>query len=249
MTTRAATAAAVSSARSIKEELIDALQDDRVVEQLAAVFLVKLNSILDDKLDKLSVQINQNRIKSLQLEAELNAVKKRNETLNNECNVLKNRVADLDEYTRRDNVIINGLKLNYAAASSTDSSIACETAVLQLCADLGVPMGAGDISVAHGLGAARGSAGTSSMLVRFTSRKARDRLFEKRKELKTVAPRVYLNEHLTSDNMELFKTARRLVKEKKLASAWTNKGCVFVKISDLPTARPQKIKSMSELPV
>ncbi len=86
-------------------------------------------------------------------------------------------------------------------------------------------------------------------MVRFTNRQSRDAVFAARKSLKNHQSRIFINEHLTNDAARIFMTARTLVKDKKLHSTWTQNGFVFVKLTDHPTARPQRVELLTDLPV
>ena len=66
--------------------------------------------------------------------------------------------------------------------------------------------------------------------------------------LKTMKPGVYINEHLTPGRSGLLREARKLVKEDKLAGAWSMNGAIFVRLSDLPDSRPKRVSDVKDLP-
>jgi hypothetical protein len=113
---------------------------------------------------------------------------------------------------------------------------------------LKVPLSAGDISVAHRLPKQRGDQRPAPLIVRFTNRRARNAVYAARKTLASHRPAVFINEHLTKDRSAIFREARLLVKNKKLQSAWTQNGAIFIKLSDLPDSRPIRVDSASDLP-
>lgn len=159
---------------------------------------------------------------------------------------------------------------NSSSTSSTlntglieSSNKASETAVLELCNGiLGLDVNIKDISCAHRLSVNGSRPGSSQqtpqrshqtdhtypIIVRFTSRRVRDSVFNAKKQLKGQGSNIYINEHLSPENSRLFKLARQLVKSKKLISAWTNNGVVYTRDSALPTARPRRIQSVNDLP-
>jgi len=57
---------------------------------------------------------------------------------------------------------------------------------------------------------------------------------------------IYINEDLIKPVADLFREARKLVKEKKLFSAWTYGGSLFVKVSGATGAHSQKITSRDD---
>jgi hypothetical protein len=113
---------------------------------------------------------------------------------------------------------------------------------------LNVPLSASDISVAHRLSKQRNDPRPAPLIVRFTNRRARNAVYAARKSLANHRPAVFINEHLTKDRSALYREARLLVKNKKLQSAWTYNGAIFVKLSDLPDSRPIRVDSLSDLP-
>ena len=179
-----------------------------------------------------------------------------------------------ERYSRRENLVIMGLpSLNYSDAASSLSTVdsnsalgppasvkIVEEAVLNMINnDLRVPVQPSDICAAHriqprssrlsttsGSSLSTGSTSSSSIIVRFTNRRVRDAVFAARKQLKASGKRIFINEHLTQEAAQLFKSARSLMKEKALHSTWTYNGMVFYRLS--PDAAPLRIKSPSDLP-
>ena len=56
---------------------------------------------------------------------------------------------------------------------------------------------------------------------------------------------VYVNEHLTKRNSEIFAKGRKLFKEKKIAAIWTWNGSVFLKRTE--SSRPVRIQELEVL--
>ena len=84
------------------------------------------------------------------------------------------------------------------------------------------------------------------VIVRFTNLRTRDTIYRARLTFK-ARPGLYINEHLTKYTAALFHDARILIKQKRLLSAWTTNGVVFVKASNDPSARPVKVAIPAEL--
>ena len=189
------------------------------------------------------------------------------EELKDENCSLKLKIDDLDAYSRLDNLVFSGLTTDSyaqsASAGSTgptgssqsqglsiiaDHNASAELAVMHFCKEtLKINVQPNDISIAHRLGSNPGSPPT--ILVRFSSRKIRNQVYFARKILfKNKSIKVYINEHLTKSRSDLFKEARKLVKEKKLAKAWSFNGAIYIRLSDLPNSRPIRVNSLSDLP-
>jgi hypothetical protein len=131
-----------------------------------------------------------------------------------------------------------------------------ESSVLQLCNDtLGIEVSSKDISVAHRLKAGKNDR-YRPIIVRFASRKVRDEIFRAKRKL--FAPRdrdgsssgntekIYISEHLTRGVSNIFFEARKMVRDKRLASAWTHKGLVNVKYSAEANEKPTVIRALAD---
>jgi len=177
------------------------------------------------------------------------------------------RIEELDAYSRRDNLIITGLPVDsYAEAASTstggngNSNTSSESnecvvrSALKLFNEkLNVSVKPDDISVAHRLRKPqRGTAQATppATIVRFTSRKVRDLVYNSRRLLRNVeatsrSERIFLNEDLTVSTARLFYAARQMVRSRSLHSAWTFTGTVYVK--DSMSSRPRKVTTVDDL--
>ena len=136
----------------------------------------------------------------------------------------------------------SGVAGSGADGSSNTHTNSLLSAFLDLChAHLGVEVTRSDISAIHRIGIFSGPSGASStrstpVIVRFTSRDVRDSVYAARTSLRhhnsNAQCRVYINEHLTDQNAQLFKKARGLVRAKRIRKAWSFKGTVYIKVLD-----------------
>ena len=229
---------------NITEELIKALQDDTV----RAIF----GNIFDERMKMLAETVD-----FLKKENERNC-NKINE-LTSELSAAKLKINELENYNRRDNLVINGLPLLSAAeAASTpgaerqptdEHATSTEKAVLALCQQqLGLSISGSDISICHRLKKTTTARGPPPVIVRFTNRKARDSIYASRRQLRNCEHPTFINEDLSKPTAELFNHARKLVKAKKIYKTWTSGGSVYVRLSDLPSCKPKLVKSTSVLP-
>lgn len=65
-------------------------------------------------------------------------------------------------------------------------------------------------------------------IVKFHFHDTKFNIFKNCKKLKNT--NIYINEHLTKINSDIFYKARSLYKEKKIFSCWTTNGVTFIKI-------------------
>jgi hypothetical protein len=213
------------------EDLVKALQDKAVLEAIGNIF--------DSKLKELSVQ---------------------NTKMKEDLRAAYDRIDALETYSKKPDLIITGLpSATYADSASAvnsneltaESSGATEQVVVDLFnKELGLSVSPQDISAVHRL-KQRDTTGPAPIIVRFNSLKARVLVFRARRGLKsyknTTGRSVYINEHLTKKTAGLFKTARDLVRDGQLHSAWTSGGVLHVKKRNDPSSRPTKISSEAVL--
>ena len=213
--------------------------------------------------------------------ANVDGLKKQNDELNTRVVLLENsieglrqnesaltrKVENLEQYSRRNNLIIVGLDItsySEAAASTRPSddvrgnAVRNDDSVVSTVLSLfngvmGLSLRTDDISAAHRLQTNRtGPTRThSTVIVRFSSVKVRDQVYYSRTQLKNYMTnrntRVYINEHLTEVNSLLFKRARELQRAKKISNTWTAQGSVYVKTGVDRNAVVKRIQDVMDL--
>lgn len=257
------------------EDFIETLLEPRVISALSEALSDKIYTQIEKRLDSKLLELFD---KLNSLEACSNKAATAIKTLEKENAELKERLDDLDSYSRSDNLIIHGIpaasfsdaastyvsangskirggdQSSSSAASSsvlTESSMATETTLIQFVNNiLEVPLSPADISVAHRLPKRPNDSAQAPapIIVRFASRRARNAVFSARMILKTKQPGVYINEHLTPGRAGVLREGRKLVKERKLSGAWSKNGVVYIKLSDLPDCRPKRVNDIKDLP-
>lgn len=159
-------------------------------------------------------------------------LKDENNRLSAVVSALQREVADLQQQSRKNNVIISGIPYT----PREDVSILLNS-VASL---LGVSLDPGDISAAHRLPVPRGDdKRPPSIVVCFVSRAVKQSWLSARRQRKILSAKelhstfpdspVYINDHLAPQTRELFNAARVLVRKKKLEAVWTNDGRVLAK--------------------
>jgi len=226
--------------KSTTDNLIIVLQDPRVLQAIA--------SLLDSKLLPIIEELKQDITKKSE------QIKK----LNNDLQSANSRIEALEQYTRRDNLLIAGLPIQSSADATSEEqpNQSLETTVLRLFNDrLGVPIKPCDISVMHRLKKRNVSDPRPPMtIVRFTNRKAREAVYNARRQLRSVAsesqstPHIFINEDLNKTTASIFHQARQLVRRKIIHSTWTSSCSVMIKESGDLSCRPRRILSADDLP-
>ena len=219
--------------QDMKEQLGTIQDDNKRLEQ-------KLNNIMKDNKALLS------RVCSV--ENDLAQKEKDINNLNGQVFSLEAKIADLEQYSKRDNILIQGLKIAkpYSRAAEDHSGPAIEDDDKWSNSDkmimraniidfskkkLKVDIDNSDIQDVHTL-PSRGNNGKGTVIVRFANRLARDKFYQARLTQKSYLfeEKIFLNEHLTPRNAALFKRARELRKNQKVTHAWTRNCRLFVRM-------------------
>ena len=180
---------------------------------------------------------------------------------------MEEKLNDLEQYTKKTNVIIHGLALkkSYAQAAANHSRQAVEqthatresspnimVSEREKFADvksqvldffdksLGVHLAESDIGAAHEL--KRGSKDkVTPLIVRYTSSAAKKDVLVARRRARDV----FINEQLTQKNSALFRDARALRKDRKVFATWTRDGRIYLKQDEHSSVK--EIKSPAQL--
>jgi hypothetical protein len=130
---------------------------------------------------------------------------------------LEKKVNALEQYDRRLNLVIHGVKDN----ENED----CEQVVLDVLNNkVKIPIKAAEIQRCHRLGAVRRNGQSRAIIVRFVSYRMRRLVLQKKKILKSTGPQISITENLTRKNLELFRAARN---SGKFERVWTSDGNVL----------------------
>ena len=178
-----------------------------------------------------------------------------------EC--LEEKVEELEQYSRRENIIITGLKTRhrtYARASTQVISDAhnqnapeeelqnLEHQVIGFLNNkLELSIKPADINACHTIKNKQREK-PDNIIIRFISRKNKVEVLKQSRKLKGT--NIYINEHLTPKNNEIAKKARLLRKQGKISRAWIRDCKVFIKTNGIPeVAKTVIIRKMSDFVV
>lgn len=180
----------------------------------------KLQVIIKEEYEKINKTVEEQNIIIEQLKLENQDMKKRMNTM--------------EQYSRRSNVQINNIPV------TPNENV--ETLVCEIGEKIGVPIKYDvDIQAAHRVPSK--SETNKPIIVKFSNRGKRDAFIIAARTAKlkcgqleanqdllfSSENKIYVNDHLTLQNMILFSDARKAVKEKKLKSAWTRSGNIYVR--------------------
>ena len=215
---------------------------------------------MSGELTKVAVQQKQimDLIKEVQSLKQLNIEKDKTIAL------LEDRVADIEQYSRMNNIIVSGLRTthrSYARVAAAENGVAereglpseseteslsLEQQVVGFFESKGIVVDRSDIEACHTL-PTKIKGATRPIIIRFTNRKNKTAILKQGRKLKGTE--VYINEHLTKRNGEIARRARILKKQEKIQSTWTASCKVFIKTNGA-TPEAEKvlvIRNISEL--
>ena len=246
------------------DELLEQLKDDRVTEtllvRLTDAFMPIIEGIVNRLFDAFAAKLESNVEKtskeSINRHAEIQEQKMA--ALGEEINMVKSRIEVIEVDARLNNLIIHGIEESSPLAESNEprndrpfprSNQEATLAVLELCnTRLGINVAETDISTAFRL-QRKGKDKFRPILVKFTTQRVRDMVYMARLSLRNRSSTqqhsalIYINEHLTKQNAQYYAKARSLVNQKKISSAWTSAGYVYVRLLEDQGGKKLKISS------
>jgi len=224
------------------EDLVEAMLDKRVQDAMAANYTsgslaLMVEEPLTKKLESVLRKCSDLKKENPALKLALATAEKSIDLVTRSNAELFVRMKNQECYSRRENIVIRGMpEVSYAEAGSASvgctaqddipsgTTLAVEQSVIALCREnLGIEILPGEISTAH-----RIKKGKKDLTL-FVCTKTRNRVMPAKFFLKSDGSRIYILEHLTYTASKCFYEARKLVREKKIASAWTMNGQVYFK--------------------
>jgi len=257
------------SRKTVKtDDLIEALVDDRVMQALRSI----IKSMFAEQFSEFTSQLKEtveslvNKRVTESLEELVQPFSMKIDDLKKENSELRAQLESTEVYSRLDNLILHGIPESRSESSTAwfpsdgaSGRPAAETRsrtqelVTKFCNDkLQIAVTSNDISIAHRL--PRGKTDKfRPIIVRFTSRRIREDVYGARKNLRTLysgnddeGP-IFVNEHLTKTNAQIFAGTRQLLKKKKIHGTWTYGGNIFVRKSATIGEKPLRIETLEEL--
>ena len=171
-----------------------------------------LRKIIKEEVSKLTQHIETLTTENKNLKEDLTAVKKENLSLKNELN-------NLEQYTRRENVRIFGVEDNAWEDGKKSTVLALDILRNKMKIDIKEE----DVEVAHRVGKFK-SDRKRAIIVRFASRKTKEKVMTEKKKLKGSG--IFVNEDLTKRNADWFFKVKRT---EGVINAWTKNGETFVR--------------------
>ena len=217
--------------------------------------LKKSTETIDKSLDSNSTNTTDSLLQDIltsldKVEKENKTLKKEVHELNtyaDECDeklyYLEKQVNHLDQYIRRENITISGIR-----EEVTDDIL--EEKVVQVLTSIDVNVNKNDIVACHRLAKTKKEKTKnepSKVIIRFANRKNAISALKNKKKLRVDNSNLYINDQLCPAYQKVFDECLKYKYDKKLSSCWSFNGTVNIKFTTEQNERPKKIFSMDDL--
>ena len=206
-------------------------------EMITNMMASTVQSIVDGVLEGLNERIASLESKNESLVKENDSLRTENMLLREKVEELEFTTDNLEQYSRRNNLRLSGIP-------ETPTNSNTDKVILDLCKDLGISLSESDIDRSHRVGRPNGPK-PRQIIVKFTSYRARQKLFKERTQLKKSHRNVYVNEDLTKKRNKLFYDARQLLRRSLVDGAWSSDGVIMVKDKLNKIHRVQRTSDLS----
>ncbi|XP_061884749.1 uncharacterized protein LOC133635554 [Entelurus aequoreus] len=178
---------------------------------------------------------------------------KRMKTLQEDNNMLRNIIDEMDQDKRMNDIIVTGHRIkprSYAKAVNNEGEpdemdmISAEQQVVNFLQSKEIENDINTIETCIPLNGRNNNA-TPVVLVKLVNRKSKMALLRQGKKLKGT--NVHMNEHLTKRNAGIAKKARDLRKQGKIQGTWSTNCKIYIKLNGGPEARVIVVHDIKDL--
>ncbi len=205
-----------------------------------------IDNIVSSVTAKLSDQITQSVYQSISMDIDTtkeatDANGANIQALTIKCNQLEENLDDLEQYSRRNCLLLHGVKETKSEDTTTE-------AINSINMHLGIDLQVKDIDRSHRLGKPKppGTLGQRSkagpIIIKFVSYQQRQQTYKQKRKMKGTS--LLISESLTAKRMNIYRAAQHQVKEGKIKSTWTTDGKVTILTKE---DRKQIINKISDL--
>ncbi|XP_041453274.1 uncharacterized protein LOC121406325 [Lytechinus variegatus] len=187
-------------------------------------------SSIVNSLSFLNEKFEEMKLKAEKIEKENRELKEQNICLQKRFSELTFQLNELDQYHRRVNLEVAGVPERQGEVP--------ERIVLNIAKHISPELAASDFDVVHRLGSKRQADNKARpIIVRFTTRRARNIMYDGRRKLKTLSTKdlgynsdgkIYLNENLIASTKELMKDVNKARRDAGYKFLWTQNGRIYV---------------------
>ena len=154
---------------------------------------------------------------------------------------LEIKVNKLDQYMRRENIVISGIP-------DFVPQLHLEEKVSEILQSIDVKVESNDFHAIHRLQKDRKDKDQpAKVIVRFVNRKNAIKCLTNKKKLFEQKSGIFINNNLCQAYQEIYNDCRKLKYEKRILNFWTYNGIVNIKFTDDRQERPKKVLSIDKL--
>ncbi len=242
-------------AKKLYEEKFYDLQEE-MVEQVEYRVTVQCEG-MEESIKSLSKQVSELKAEKQALNTTVDnlkeTTKKRDRAIerlqwDNQCRIEENenlriKLDQLEQYRYEKNLRIVGMPDTESTEDDEKKNI------VKFAKDvLKLKLKTNDITEIQRMGKKSTTKPSRDLIVKFKKKATCDSFYKERKRTpESTSPKVYINEHITSYRSNLFYAARKLVKSKKLHSAWSQHGNILIRKDE--SDQPKQIYSHKDLAV
>lgn len=188
---------------------------------------------VSDKLDASNMLMEDIKSKFSELQKENECLRAKNEVLGREVDDLRERMRNMEQYSRVKNIEISGLPVTQGENISD--------LVADVGAALGVEMQSNDVAAAHRVPSFK-SDREPALIIQFTSRTMKEQWMAKSRKKKNLTARdvnqhfpikrVYINDHLSPENKKFLAKLKQKGRDLGYTFIWSRDGKFFVRKSE-----------------
>lgn len=213
------------------EDVMKAIKDLRDEQKASMKDFNDSYELMNSKLDDNTSALKQNTDKMSEYIAIIDSLTSENVKLKEKVQLLERRVEDMEQYSRRNCIEIQGVP-------TTDDKVI--DSVKSVGQAVGMEITDSMIDACHLLGKRLNNVGPPGIIVKFVRRIDAESLLMKRRGKKlstrhlglTTDSPVYVNESLTPERRRLFAMARRVKTEKNYKWLWVKGGKILLRKTD-----------------
>jgi uncharacterized protein YigA (DUF484 family) len=255
------------------DELSELVLDEKIVNTLVTRLTALLTPIMETLVRQIATEVTTSLTKNMEvtkletftkIEETMSEVKEQVNSQRVTTKSLQAKIEDLERHARLGNLIFHGVpELSPVNTSDeiqfhqSESEHATTAVITQICRErLNLNLTNLDISTAHRLPGKQNSS-HRPIIVSFTTRRVRNEVYQAKKLLRMSSThnsshsqgqeRIFINEHLTANAAHLYAAARAMVKDKVIASSWSNGGNIYIRKTLAADDTPKKITSLEDL--
>ncbi|CAH1253640.1 Hypp1210 [Branchiostoma lanceolatum] len=211
---------------TIEDTIVNAFQQGGV---LAAIVPTIVSAVREAVVASIQAELAKYHEELHQQREEFKDLTTQYNNLKDEHSTLQAKVNNLEQYSRRNCVIISGIPESPGERSTDNAVLSVANDKLRCDPQLTI----NDIDRSHRLGKPRGDGKPRPIIAKFCSYRSKATIMRAKATTSGRAvlreSGIFVNDNLTKANMSLLKDARSLVKLNLLNQAWSYDGKIFIK--------------------